>query len=129
MASLDVDQIGEYHSGTKEAHLVTIATYQAAGVDRHHSPFDSQCWRLITYDEAHHISSYVFQRSADLQSKHRPRLSATPIHEDDKKTEIFTPIGPLIDTGWGELFDVGYAQEFGVEVRYVGWGDDMAGSE
>ncbi|ELZ62191.1 MULTISPECIES: DEAD/DEAH box helicase [unclassified Haloferax] len=126
---LDADQIGEYHGGAKEIRPVTIATYQTAGMDRHRSLFDSRRWGLIIYDEAHHIPSRVFQRSADLQSKHRLGLSATPIREDDKEAEIFTLIGPPIGTDWGKLFDAGYVQEPEVEIRYVGWGDDMARNE
>ncbi|WP_424006033.1 DEAD/DEAH box helicase [Haloferax denitrificans] len=126
---LDEDQIGEYHGGAKEIRPVTIATYQTAGMDRHRSLFDSRRWGLIIYDEAHHIPSRVFQRSADLQSKHRLGLSATPIREDDKEAEIFTLIGPPIGTDWGKLFDAGYVQEPEVEIRYVEWGDDMARNE
>ncbi|WP_411963649.1 DEAD/DEAH box helicase [Haloferax sp. YSMS24] len=126
---LDPDQIGEYHGGSKEIRPVTIATYQTAGMDRHRSLFDSRRWGLIIYDEAHHIPSRVFQRSADLQSKHRLGLSATPIREDDKEAEIFTLIGPPIGTDWSKLFDAGYVQEPEVEIRYVGWEDDMARNE
>ncbi|ELZ85118.1 DNA repair helicase Rad25 [Haloferax elongans ATCC BAA-1513] len=126
---LSADQIGEYHGGVKEIRPVTIATYQTAGMDRHRSLFDSRRWGLIIYDEAHHIPSRVFQRSADLQSKHRLGLSATPIREDDKEAEIFTLVGPPIGTDWGKLFDAGYVQEPEVEIRYVGWADDMARNE
>ncbi|MFC7203355.1 DEAD/DEAH box helicase [Haloferax namakaokahaiae] len=126
---LDPDQIGEYHGGTKEIRPVTIATYQTAGMDRHRSLFDSRKWGLIIYDEAHHIPSRVFQRSADLQSKHRLGLSATPIREDDKEAEIFTLIGQPIGTDWGQLFDAGYVQEPEVEIRYVDWDDDFARNE
>ena len=127
--TLTDDQIGEYHGGQKQVRPVTIATYQTAGMDRHRSLFDSRRWGLIIYDEAHHIPSRVFQRSADLQSKHRLGLSATPIREDDKEAEIFTLIGPPIGTDWGKLFDAGYVQEPEVEIRYVGWGSDMARNE
>ncbi|ELZ98694.1 putative DNA repair helicase [Haloferax mucosum ATCC BAA-1512] len=123
------DQIGEYHGGSKEIRPVTIATYQTAGMDRHRSLFDSRRWGLIIYDEAHHIPSRVFQRSANLQSKHRLGLSATPIREDDKEAEIFTLIGPPIGTDWSKLFDAGYVQEPEIEIRYVGWSDDMARNE
>ncbi|WP_396612409.1 DEAD/DEAH box helicase [Haloferax sp. S1W] len=126
---LSPDQIGEYHGGVKEIRPVTIATYQTAGMDRHRSLFDSRRWGLIIYDEAHHIPSRVFQRSADLQSKHRLGLSATPIREDDKEAEIFTLVGPPIGTDWGKLFEAGHVQEPEVEIRYVGWADDMARNE
>ncbi|MFC7095931.1 DEAD/DEAH box helicase [Halobaculum marinum] len=127
--NLDESQIGEYHGGEKEIRPVTIATYQTAGMDRHRSLFDSREWGLIVYDECHHIPSPVFRRSADLQSKHRLGLSATPIREDDNEEEIFTLIGPPIGTDWGALFDAGFVQEPEVEIRYVPWRDDEAQNE
>mgnify|MGYP000041245335 CR=1 FL=1 len=126
---LDDAQIGEYHGGEKEIAPVTIATYQTAGMDRHRSLFDSREWGLIVYDECHHIPSPVFKRSADLQTKHRLGLSATPIREDDNEEEIFTLIGPPIGTDWGALFDAGFVQEPEVEIRYVPWRDDEAQNE
>ncbi|QCJ45641.1 MULTISPECIES: DEAD/DEAH box helicase [Haloprofundus] len=122
-------QIGEYHGGTKEIRPVTIATYQTAGMDRHRQLFDSRAWGLIVYDEVHHIPSRVFRRSADLQTKHRLGLSATPIREDDKEEDIFTLVGPPIGTDWGKLFDAGFVQEPEVEIRYVPWTDEMAENE
>ncbi|WP_224449608.1 DEAD/DEAH box helicase [Haloprofundus salilacus] len=127
--TLTEDQIGEYHGGSKEIRPVTIATYQTAGMDRHRRLFDSREWGLIVYDEVHHIPSRVFRRSADLQTKHRLGLSATPIREDDKEEEIFTLVGPPIGTDWGKLFDAGFVQEPEVEIRYVPWTDEMAENE
>ncbi|WP_224268910.1 DEAD/DEAH box helicase [Haloprofundus salinisoli] len=127
--TLTENQIGEYHGGTKEIRPVTIATYQTAGMDRHRQLFDSRAWGLIVYDEVHHIPSRVFRRSADLQTKHRLGLSATPIREDDKEEDIFTLVGPPIGTDWGKLFDAGFVQEPEVEIRYVPWTDEMAENE
>ena len=122
-------QIGEYHGGAKEVRPVTIATYQTAGMDRHRSLFDSREWGLVVYDEVQHIPSDVFRRTADLQTKHRLGLSATPVREDDREEEIFTLIGPPIGTDWSALFDAGYVQEPEVEIRYVPWRDDEAQNE
>jgi DNA excision repair protein ERCC-3 len=127
--SLTAEQIGEYHGGTKEIRPVTIATYQTAGMDRHRSLFDSREWGLIVYDEVHHIPSRVYRRSADLQTKHRLGLSATPVRESDDEEEIFTLVGPPIGTDWTKLFDAGYVQEPEVEIRYVPWRDDEAQNE
>ncbi|MFC7070685.1 DEAD/DEAH box helicase [Halobaculum lipolyticum] len=126
---IDDDRIGEYHGGQKEIRPVTIATYQTAGMDRHRSLFDSREWGLIVYDECQHIPADVYRRSADLQSKHRLGLSATPVREDDNEEEIFTLIGPPIGTDWGALFDAGFVQEPEVEIRYVPWRDDDARNE
>ncbi|WP_137286190.1 DEAD/DEAH box helicase [Halorussus salinisoli] len=122
--TLSPDQIGEYHGGTKDVRPVTIATYQTAGMDRHRQLFDQREWGLIVYDEVHHVPSRVFRRSAELQSKHRLGLSATPVREDDKEEEIFTLIGPPIGTDWDALFEAGYVQEPEVQIRYVPWDDE-----
>jgi len=127
--TLSEEQIGEYHGGAKEVRPVTIATYQTAGMDRHRSLFDDRRWGLIVYDEVHHIPSRIYRRSADLQAKHRLGLSATPVREDDKETEIFTLVGPPIGTDWNALFERGYVQEPEVEIRYVPWDDEMARNE
>ncbi|WP_420028557.1 DEAD/DEAH box helicase family protein [Halorussus lipolyticus] len=122
--TLAPDQIGEYHGGQKDVRPVTIATYQTAGMDRHRQLFDQREWGLIIYDEVHHVPSKVFRRSAELQSKHRLGLSATPVREDDKEEEIFTLIGPPIGTDWDALFEAGYVQEPEVQIRYVPWDDE-----
>jgi DNA excision repair protein ERCC-3 len=124
--TLDPDQVGEYHGGTKEVRPVTVATYQTAGMDRHRQLFDSREWGLVVYDEVHHIPAPVHRRSADLQTRHRLGLSSTPVREDDREEEIYTLIGPPIGTDWDALFDAGYVAEPEVEIRYVPWGDDEA---
>ena len=121
-------EIGEYHGGTKQIRPVTIATYQTAGMDRHRSLFDSREWGLIVMDEAQHIPADVHRRTADLQSKHRLGLTASPVREDDKEEEIYTLIGPPLGTDWGALFEAGYVLEPEVEIRYVGW-DEAAETE
>lgn len=127
--TLTPDQVGEYHGGTKEIRPVTIATYQTAGMDRHRMLFDSRKWGLIVYDECQHIPSPVSRRSADLQTKHRLGLSATPIREDDLEREIYTLIGPPIGTDWNALFDAGYVAEPEVEIRYLPWASEMHRNE
>ena len=127
--SLTEDRIGLYHGGEKRIRPVTIATYQTAGMDRHRMLFDERRWGLIVYDEVHHIPSPIHRRSADLQTKHRIGLSATPIREDDKEKEIFTLIGPPIGTDWEALFDAGYVAEPEVEIRLVPWGSELHRNE
>ncbi len=127
--SLTAEQVGEYHGGVKEIRPVTIATYQTAGMDRHRSLFDSRKWGLVVLDEAQHIPAPVFRRAADLQSKHRLGLSATPVRESDDEEEIFTLVGPPIGTDWGSLFEAGYVAEPEVEIRYVPWDEEMARNE
>ncbi|RZH66948.1 DEAD/DEAH box helicase [Natrinema altunense] len=122
--SLEPHQIGQYHGGRKEVRPVTIATYQIAGMDRHRSLFDDREWGLVIFDECQHVPSDVYRRSTHLQSKHRLGLSASPIREDDRQTEIFTLVGPPIGTDWEALFDAGHVAEPELEIRYVPWGDD-----
>jgi DNA excision repair protein ERCC-3 len=127
--SLSASQIGEYHGGRKEIRPVTVATYQTAGMDRHRRLFEERRWGLIVYDECHHIPAPIFRQSADLQSKHRLGLSATPVRESDDEVEIFTLIGPPIGTDWSALFEAGYVMEPDVEIRYVPWASEAAESE
>ena len=127
--SLTDDDIGEYHGGEKSIRPVTIATYRTAGMDRHRKLFDQRKWGLIVFDECHHIPSPIYRRSADLQTKHRLGLTATPTRESDDEEEIFTLIGPPIGTDWGTLFDEGYVAEPEVEIRLVPWGEDGERSE
>ena len=122
--TLDPDQVGEYHGGTKEVRPVTIATYRTAGMDRHRHLFDSREWGLIIYDEVHHIPSPVHRRTADLQTRHRLGTTSTPVREDDQETDIFTLVGPPIGTDWEALFEAGYVAEPAVEIRYVPWDDE-----
>ncbi|WP_276271037.1 DEAD/DEAH box helicase [Haloarcula litorea] len=127
--SLTDEDIGEYHGGTKEIRPVTIATYRTAGMDRHRKLFDQRKWGLIVYDEVHHVPSPIHRRSADLQTKHRLGLTATPTRESDDEEEIFTLVGPPIGTDWGKLFDEGYVAEPELEIRLVPWGDDAERTE
>nr|WP_240938395.1 DEAD/DEAH box helicase family protein [Haloarcula rubripromontorii] len=127
--SLTDDDIGEYHGGEKSIRPVTIATYRTAGMDRHRKLFDQRKWGLIVYDEVHHVPSPIHRRSADLQTKHRLGLTATPTRESDDEEEIFTLVGPPIGTDWGKLFDEGYVAEPEVEIRLVPWGDETEQSE
>jgi len=124
--SLREEQVGEYHGGTKQIRPVTIATYRTAGMDRHRALFEERRWGLVVYDEVHHVPSPVYSRTANLQTRHRLGLSATPIREDDAEEDIFTLIGPPIGTDWGALFDAGYVAEPEVEIRYVPWGSTDA---
>ncbi|MFC7226892.1 DEAD/DEAH box helicase [Salinirubellus salinus] len=127
--SLTDEQIGLYHGGEKQVRPVTIATYQTAGMDRHRMLFDERRWGLIVYDEVHHIPSPIHRRSAELQTKHRLGLSATPVREDDLEREIFTLVGPPIGTDWEALFDAGYVAEPEIEIRLLPWASEMHQNE
>ncbi|MFB6113417.1 MAG: DEAD/DEAH box helicase [Halodesulfurarchaeum sp.] len=126
---LSPEDVGEYHGGEKSIDPVTIATYQIASMDRHRSLFDSRRWGLIVYDEAHRVPSPVHRLTADLQSRHRLGLTASPLREDDRERDIYTLVGPPIGTDWDALFDAGFVEQPTVEIRYVPWQDDHAQEE
>lgn len=123
--SLTEAEIGLYHGGSKEVRPVTIATYSIAGMDRHRPLFEEREWGLIVFDEVHHIPAPVHRRTADIQTRHRLGLSATPVREDDRETDIYTLVGPPIGTDWSALFEAGYVQAPVVEIRYVPWASDL----
>jgi DNA excision repair protein ERCC-3 len=127
--TLTDEQVGVYHGGTKQVRPVTIATYHVAGMDRHRELFESREWGLLLFDEAHHVLAPVYRRSADLQSRHRLGLSATPVREGDDEADIYTLIGPPIGTDWDQLFDAGYVAEPELELHFVPWPerDEAAG--
>jgi DNA excision repair protein ERCC-3 len=127
--TVNAENVGEYHGGTKQIRPITIATYQIAGMDRHRKLFDEREWGLIVFDEAHHVPAPVFRQSAALQSKHRLGLTATPVRESDDETDIYTLIGPPLGTDWSALFDAGFVAEPEVELRYLPWDDDIAENE
>jgi DNA excision repair protein ERCC-3 len=127
--TLDPDQVGEYHGGTKDVRPVTIATYRTAGMDRHRHLFDSREWGLVIYDECHHVPAPIHRRTADLQTRHRLGLSSSPLREDDQETDIFTLVGPPIGTDWEALFEAGYVAEPAVEIRYVPWDSEESQHE
>ena len=123
------DQIGEFHGGEKEIRPVTIGTYQIASMDRHRELFDSRRWGLIVYDEAHRVPAPIHRSTANLQSRHRLGLTASPLREDDRERDIYTLIGPPIGTDWDALFDAGHVEQPSVEIRYVPWRDEQAKRE
>jgi len=127
--SLTDAQVGEYHGGRKAVRPVTIATYRTAGMDRHRHIFDDRQWGLIVYDECQHIPAPIARRSAQLQTKHRLGLSATPVRGDDKEDQIYTLIGPPVGTDWEALFEAGYVAEPEVEVRFVPWASELHENE
>ncbi|MFB6138720.1 MAG: DEAD/DEAH box helicase [Halobacteriaceae archaeon] len=124
--TLAPDQVGVFHGGEKERRPVTIATYSIAGMDRHRSLFDAREWGLIVYDEAHRMPAPVNRATAELQSRHRLGLTASPVREDDAARDVYALIGPPIGTDWDALFDAGHVAEPSVEIRYVGWDDEDA---
>jgi DNA excision repair protein ERCC-3 len=117
-------KIGQYHGGEKNIAPVTITTYDMASKSRHGRKLFDREWGLVIFDESHHVPAEVWRRTADIQSRHRLGLTATPVREDGKSEEIFTLIGRPVTSGWEELYSEGWVSRPNVEVRLVPWGSD-----
>lgn len=114
-------KIGEYHGQAKNIKPITVATYDTAGMTRHRKLFNERDWGLVVYDEAQHIPSKVWKRTANIQSRCRLGLTATPVRESGNSKQIYTLIGPPVGTDWGLLFDKGYVSKPTVEIKHVEW--------
>lgn len=124
--SLNRQQIGQYHGGTKQIRPVTIATYDTAAMSRHRELFNERDWGLVIADECHHSVASTWKRFREIQSKARLGLSATPVREAKDSKEIYTLIGPPIGTDWGSLFAEGWVEKPDVELIPIPWADDAA---
>jgi len=111
-----VGAIGEYTSRHKTISPVTVTTYQmltarstrsattAAPAAVHLDRLGSHDWGLIIFDEAHLLPADVFRLAADLAARRRLGLTATPIREDGRETDLAALIGPTIfDLPWSQL--------------------------
>ncbi|WP_135827291.1 DEAD/DEAH box helicase [Halorussus halobius] len=119
-------KIGEYHGGEKNIRPVTISTYDMASKSRHGRKLFDREWGLVAFDEAHHVPASVWRRTADIQSRARLGLTATPVRSDGKSEEIFTLIGRPLTSTWEELYEDGWVHRPDVEVRFVPWADESA---
>ena len=117
------DNLGEYHGGEKTIAPITITTYDMASQARHGRKLFDREWGLVIYDECHHTPASVWRRTADIQSRHRLGLTATPVREDGESDSIFTLIGRPLTTTWEELYAEGWVHRPNVEVRFVPWSD------
>ena len=117
-------KVGQYHGGEKHIRPVTITTYDMASQSRHGRKLFDREWGCVVFDEAHHVPAEVWRRTADIQSRHRLGLTATPVRNDGKSEEIFTLIGRPLTSTWEELYDEGWVHRPDVEVRFVPWASD-----
>ena len=119
--TLNSHQIGQYHGGEKTIAPVTIATYDTARQSRHRKLFNERDWHLLVMDECHHGIAPVWKRVANIQSKARLGLTATPVRESGNAQEIYSLIGPPVGTDWHALFEDGYVQKPSVEIKHIPW--------
>jgi DNA excision repair protein ERCC-3 len=114
-------QVGQYHGGEKRIRPVTISTYDMASRSRHGRKLFDREWGAVVFDEAHHVPAEIWRRTADIQSRHRLGLTATPVRSDGKSEEIFTLIGRPLTSTWEELYAEGWVHRPNVDVRLVPW--------
>ncbi|MFN8541069.1 MAG: DEAD/DEAH box helicase [Thermomicrobiales bacterium] len=109
---LSPDAIGEYRAPRRHLRPVTATTYQQltargsrTGEDLPHlNLLGSQDWGLIIFDEAHLLPADVFRLAADLASRRRLGLTATPVREDGREVDLAALIGPVrYDVPWATL--------------------------
>ena len=122
--SVPSSKVGEYHGGKKQVRPITIATYDTAKKSRHRELFNEREWGLLVLDEAHHATAPTWSRVANLQSRYRLGLTATPVRESGNSEEIYSLIGPPVGTDWHKLFEDGYVQKPSVQIETVSWGTE-----
>lgn len=125
----------EYDARRRQPAPVTVTTYQqltARSSSRlaqsavrspqsypHLDRLGGHDWGLIVFDEAHLLPADVFRLTAELASRRRLGLTATPIREDGREVDLAALIGPVLyDAPWGALEAEGWiAPVECVEVR------------
>ena len=132
--TLPREAIAEYGPRRRQVRPVTVTTYQmltarrsrrGSGEDGFAAPLPhlalamNHDWGLIVYDEAHLLPADVFRLTAEVQSRRRLGLTATPVREDGRETELFALVGPVLYSApWGRLEEEGWiAPASCVEVR------------
>ncbi len=103
--------VGAYYGEEKRLAPITITTYQTAF--RRIGEL-SKYFRLLVFDEAHHIPADKFKAIAlKSPSPYRLGLSATIEREDGKHHEIYPLVGGVVySTDPGELMSKGYLAPF-----------------
>jgi DNA excision repair protein ERCC-3 len=124
---LPAESVGEYRARWRRIHPITVTTYQqlTARGSRigeelpHLNLLGAQDWGLIIFDEAHLLPADVFRLTADLASRRRLGLTATPVREDGREADLAALIGPVrYDAPWMTLEAQGWiAPVECVEVR------------
>ncbi len=115
---LPPDQLGVYSARTRAVTPVTVTTYQMLTARRtgalsvadgvatypHLDRLGRHDWGLVIFDEAHLLPAAVFRLAAELASRRRLGLTATPIREDGREVDLGALIGPVLyDVPWGQL--------------------------
>jgi DNA excision repair protein ERCC-3 len=128
---LSGEQAGEYDPRRRTLLPVTVTTYQMLTARRraalaathpvlpHLDRVGGHDWGLVVFDEAHLLPADVFRLAADLASRRRLGLTATPIREDGREADLAALVGPVLyDVPWGDLEAQGWiAPVECVEVR------------
>ena len=130
--TLAAGSIGEYGPRRREVRPVTVTTYQmltARAPHPHLGLMMEHAWGLIIFDEVHLLPADAFRLTAEVQSRRRLGLTATPVREDGRETELCALVGPVLYTApWDRLEAEGWiAPVECVEVRVPAeWGEPQA---
>lgn len=93
-----------------------IQTYQYVTHKNNYMKFQRIKYKIIIFDESHHLPANTFSRLAVLQTDYRIGLSASPYREDGRTEYIFALTGWPIGMKWRELISLGVVSEPDVKV-------------
>ncbi|MDP9375092.1 MAG: helicase-associated domain-containing protein, partial [Chloroflexota bacterium] len=128
---------GGYDGRRRAIRPVTVTTYHmltargGGGAAPHLERVMAEDWGLIVFDEVHLLPADVFRLAAGVQSRRRLGLTATPVREDGRESDLFALVGPVLYTApWSRLEAEGWiAPVECVEVRVPpDWGATAAGA-
>lgn len=89
---------------------VTVVTYQGASRAWNNSWRRGRPFTLCLWDEVQHLPADVFGRLANVPTKYRVGLSATPIREDGRSDLVFSLTGFPVGLDWSKLIKSGRIQ-------------------
>jgi len=92
-----------------------VQTYQYI-TGYHLEKYQGKDYKLIVYDEVHHLPANTFSKLATIKTDYRMGLSASPYREDGRTEYIFALTGFPVGLKWRELISLGVVQEPDVKV-------------
>ena len=93
-----------------------VQTYQAITHKKNYARYQRKKFKVITYDECHHLPANTFSKLAVLETDYRVGLSASPYREDGRTEYIFALTGFPVGLKWRELISIGVVSEPDVKV-------------
>ena len=93
-----------------------VKTYQYITMKSRLAKYQKKKYKVIIFDEVHHLPSTHFSKLAHMQADYRIGLSASPYREDGRTEYIFALTGYPVGLKWRELISLGIVQEPDVKV-------------